>query len=178
MKTRHLNIGKVFFKMILSTMILATIGCSKEEETPEVQNESISFRVQLEKIVATEIKEAEGDALEVYGSIDGKLQRGNVTEVNNLWIASPTEAIDVTMSDFPLTSSVVYEVMADAVSSSSLEVTVDLYDYDFGANDDEDLGRESINVPLNTISDTSTFQIILDDSTGQFVQVTYSIRKL
>lgn len=176
----------IFSTLLKSFLFLGTVflfaSCtvtSDDDDDTTPQIEEVMFRVDLVKITALEIKEGEGDALEIYGLINTKLIRDNISEENALWSVVKTEAIPVGLSDTPLSSSVTYTVATKDLASSNLEVRADLFDYDgSGNNAPEDLGDEAITTPLNAISSSAEYQITLNDSGGQVVQLTYAITRL
>jgi hypothetical protein len=171
-----------FLKAFLFLFIgLTIIACDSDDDddsddTPPAPQE-VSFQVDLIKMVALEIKDAEGDALEIYGSVNSKLKRDNVTEENMVWSENSANYIAVGQSDYPLPSTVVYDVLETNVESTDLEVIVNLTELDF-SNDDDPLGSDLISTPLSSITNSSTFQITLNQSSGQHIQVTYSITRL
>lgn len=176
----HAIVNLVFRKSVVFLFAaLVFVSCKKDEDepTPPAVEEDVSFKVQLVKMVALDIKDAEGDALEVYGTVNSKLIRDNISEENGIWSAIDTEYISVNYSDYPMTSSVTYTVSPGNISASSIEVIATLNEYDDG-NPDEFLGTRTITTTLSSVSATSTFQMVLDDDEGQDVQVTYSITRL
>lgn len=178
----HAIVNFIFRKSVLFLFAaLVLVSCEKDDDDmePTPVNQDVTFKVDLIKMTALDIKEGEVDALEVYGSIDAKLVRGNVTEENELWSANDDEYLSVELSDYPLTSSVSFTVDPEKISESKIELTAALMEHDFSDdNPDENLGTETISTTLSAVSSTSTFQIVLDDSGGQHVQVTFSITRL
>lgn len=177
--------NQLLFKITFSKTIvlfftaMVLISCKKDDDdpVPPVVNEDVSFKVELIKMVALDIKDAEGGALEVYGSVNSELVRDNITEENEVWSVVDIDYISVGLSDYPMTSEVIYEVSPGNISESVMEVTASLDEYD-ESNADEFLGTQTITTQLNDVSSTSTYQMVLDDSEGQEVQVTYAITRL
>lgn len=178
----HAVVNLVFRKSVLFLFAsIFLLSCKKEDDdpTPPAQSQNISFEVRLVKMVSLDIKESEDDHLEVYGTINADLIRGNVTEANELWSAGSAEYISVGLSDFPMNNAVTFTVSPENLSDSMIEMTSSLMEHDFSAsNPDENLGTETISAPLSAVSSTSTFQVIHDASSGQEVQVTFSITRL
>ena len=163
--------------ILLSSPFIFTSCKIGENVTPK--DEEITFRVDLVKIAALEIKDAEGENLEIYGVIGSKLIRGNITEENTLLSLKDTEPLPVGMSDEPLVSSVTYKVASSNIDDSNLEVSAHLFDFDGGgSNAPEDLGNEKISTPLGSVLSSTNYQITLNKSSGQIVQLTYSITRL
>lgn len=170
------------FKAILCVALFSTFtSCvvDNDDEMPVPADEDITFQVDLLKMTGIEIKEGEGEHLEIYGTISTKKVNGNVTEDNTLWSEDDTEVIYVGLSDYPLIASNTYTVSASELSSSNLVVIADLFDFDGGGNNaPEDLGKEEISTPLSSVTSSVTYQIVLNDSGGQHIRVTYSITRL
>lgn len=166
------------FLFLLTITLFASCVQTTDDDDIEPQDEIIEFQVDFLKVAALEIKEAEGDNLEVYGTITADLIQGNVTESNTLWSAALEAAISVGFSDVPMTESVTFNVPTSKIASSNLEVRADLAESDgTGTNNPEDLGDETISTPLSNIISSSSFDIVLNDSSGQWVRVTYSITR-
>ena len=178
----HAIVNLVFRKSVVFLLAsLFLISCSKEDDdpTPPAESQEISFEVRLVKMVSLDIKESEGPHLEVYGTINANLVRGNVTEENVLWSTGASEYISVGLSDFPMSAAVTFTVSPENISNSMMEMTSALMEHDFSeSNPDDNLSPETISAPLSAVSSTSTFQVVHDDSSGQHVQVTYSITRL
>lgn len=172
-----LTLLKRSFLLLLPLTFL--VACSEDEDPPTPVDEDVVFRIDLIKMAALEIKDAEGDQLEVYGNITTKLIRDNITETNDLWTAAIAEAIAVRRSDTPVSASVSYTVAKSNVASSRLEVIADLMESDGtdGSNPPEDLGSDKITTALADITTSAEYSIVLTDSGGQHVQVTYSITR-
>lgn len=171
------NLLKSF--LLLSTIFMA-VSCTVTSDDDDVTpvDEEVTFRVDLLKMAAVEIKDAEGEYLEIYGLVNSKVVRGNVTEENALWSVVKESALNVGTSDTPLMESVTYTVAKSDIANSTLEITADLWDYDGNAgNDPEDLGEETISTPLSSVTSSVTYDIVLDDSSGQVIKVTYSITR-
>ncbi len=167
---------------VLIVLFAITLFASCEKEEPEVpQDEDITFKIDLLKMAALDIKDAEGDALEIYGAVSTKLLRDNITESNELWNKAFGEAVAVGYSDVPMSSSVTFTVATSNLAASNLEVSADLFDQDgsdASANPPEDLGKETLTTPLANITSSVTYQLVLNDSAGQEIEVTYSITRL
>jgi hypothetical protein len=179
----HAIVNLVFRKsLVFLCAALVFVSCKKDEDddpTPPAESQDILFKVDLIKMTALAVSDAESDALEVYGVVNVKLIRDNVTEENELWSADADEYISVGLSDYPMSSSVTFTVAPENISESNIEVISSLNEYDFAPdNPDEDLGTETISTPLSAVSSTSTFQMVLNDYSQQQVQVTYSITRL
>ena len=81
----HVTPKLAFLKVFLILLATATLlSCSKddEDEPDDPTPQNVSYKIDLQKIVALNISDAEGDNLEVYGSINSKLKRDNITEEN------------------------------------------------------------------------------------------------
>ena len=179
MKQRNLIFTKVLKTLALVAFFSTFTACVVDKEDEMPVEEEVTFSVELLKIRALEIKEGEGDNLEIYGKISSKLVRGNLTEDNTLWTQADTDALPVGLSDHPLSAIVTYTVATANIASSNLIVEADLFDFDGGGtNAPEDLGKEAITTPLSSITSSVTYDIVLNDSSGQFVQVTYSITRI
>ncbi len=172
-----LTLLKRSFLLLLPLTFL--VSCSEDEDPPTPVDEDVVFQIDLIKMAALEIKEAEGDNLEVFGNITTKLIRDNITETNDLWTAAIEEAIAVGRSDTPVMASVSYTVATSNIAASRLEVTADLMESDgaSGTNAPEDLGSDKITTSLADITTSAEYSIVLTDSSGQHVQVTYSITR-
>lgn len=171
-----------FLSLLKSFALLLTItvfvSCSTEED-PRPQDEEVMFQVDLLKIAAINIKEAEGDALEIYGDIGSQLVKGNVTETNPLWSEVKEGAISVGYNDVPLVSSVTYTLLSSEVDQSEMIINAYLWDSDgTGTNAPEVVGNESISTPLANIRTSAEYQIVLNDDVGQSIRLTYSITRL
>ncbi|MEL7249096.1 MAG: hypothetical protein AAFO03_11775 [Bacteroidota bacterium] len=180
MMTKHNFFLKfIRYSFVFSLAIVMLSSCSEDEDPVTPVDEDITFEVQLLKMQALEIKEAEGDALEVYGNIDTKLIRDNVVETNSIWRALIGEAISVGLSDVPVVAAVPYTVKKSQIANSRIEVDVDLFDSDGDPEDNapENLGREQTTTNLSDIATSVTLSIVLADSGGQHVEVTYSITR-
>ncbi len=180
MKHNDLHLGKILKFLTLFALISMFASCNSDDDTPPTPiDEEVAFRVDLLKIAALEIKEAEDEMLEIYGTISSKLRRDNITEDNTLWSVAETEAIGVGVSDTRLVSSVTYTIASSKIAAGTIEVAAHLFDYDGGGdNPSEDLGNEKHSTPLSNITTSVTYQIVLNDSSGQTVQLTYSITRL
>ncbi len=178
--TKH-NFFLTFLKysFVFSLAIVMLSSCSEDEDPVTPVDEDVTFEVQVLKMQALEIKEAEGDALEIYGNIDTKLIRDNIVETNSIWNALIGEAISVGLSDVPLVAAVSYTVAKSQIANSRIEVDADLFDADGDpeSNAPENLGREQISTNLSDITSSITLSIVLADSGGQHVEVTYSITR-
>jgi len=180
---KHVLETAAFLKAFLFLFLtLALVSCNDDDDDDDMNNappapQEVSFQVELIKMVALEIKDSEIDALEIYGSVNSKLKRDNITEENMIWSENSANYISVGQSDYPLASVVIFDVLETNVDSTDLEVIVNLTELDF-SNDDDPLGSDLISTPLSSISNSSTFQITLNQSSGQHIQVTYSITRL
>ncbi|MEL7221018.1 MAG: hypothetical protein AAGJ93_06845 [Bacteroidota bacterium] len=167
--------------LFLTAAFTACVQVDDDTDDPNVPEpeEAVVFEVAIVKMAALDIKDAEADALEVYGNITAKLIRGNVTETNTLWDTNGESYLSVGVSDVPMTESVTYTVEAANIASSMLEVRADLSEHDFGEdNAPEDLGNEAIMTPLKDITTSVEYDIVLNKSGGQEMKVTYSITRL
>jgi hypothetical protein len=179
MKQRNLIFSTILRTFLFITLFSTFTSCVVKEDDEIPIDEDITFQVDLLKITGIEIKEAEGETLEIYGTISSKRVNGNVTEENILWSKNDTEAIAVGLSDYPLMASNTYTVTASELTNSNLVVVADLFDYDGGGNNaPEDLGKEELSIPLSNVTSSVTYQIVLNDSGGQHIRVTYSITRL
>ncbi len=180
MKKPNLIFRKIKPLLILCLSVSIFSSCTVTKDDDAVpEDEEITFKVDLIKLTALEIKDAEGEKLEVYGQINTTLITDEATEDNSLWSTVETAAVGVGLSDLPMSSSVTYKVPSSELSNSEIKVEADLFDYDGGGdNSSEDLGKESLSTPLAGISSSVTYQIVLNDSSGQTMQVTYSITRL
>jgi len=166
---------KIF--VILLTLVSFTSCNDDDEEEDAPTPKDVRYTVALEKIVALNISDAEGEYLEVYGTINSKLKRANITEENMIVSLPEAELIAVGTSDTPLTASVVYDVAPANIQASTLEVIASLTDRDPPGNPHEFLGTETISVALRDISGKVTYQLVLDDIANHSVQLTYSITR-
>ena len=180
--TRKQFISNSFYKslfLLLSVLVLSACVKVEDDEEPTPQDEDVMFQVDLVKMTALEIKEGEGDQLEIYGTVTADLVRGNLTESNTLWSLPKASPLPVGLSDVPIIASQTFTVASSNIAASNIEVRADLFDSDGeGTNDPEDLGNEMISTPLSSVNSSSTFQITLNSSNGQWVQLTYSITRL
>ena len=179
--TKH-NSSLAFIKyaFVFSLTIVMLSSCSEDEDPVTPIDEDVTFEVQLLKMQALEIKEVEGDALEIYGNIDTKLIRDHIVETNSIWRALIGEAISVGRSDVPVVAAQTYTLKKSQIAASRIEVDADLFDSDGDPDDNapENLGREQISTNLSDITSSVTLSIVLADSSGQHVEVTYSITRL
>lgn len=176
----HLVPRIAFFKAFVILLATATMmSCSKDDDdepnTPAPQD--VSFRIQLEKIVALSIASAEGDYLEVYGTVNSKLKRGNITEENMIWSLGENEWIAVGTSDVPLSQTFTYAVPEANVEASVLEIIVSFTDKDPDGNPDEFLGTRSLSIPLPNITAATEYNMVFDDVPDHVVRLTYTIAK-
>lgn len=171
------NILKSFF-FLCSILLVASCTVTSDDDEVTPQDEDVTFRVDLLKMAALEIKDGEGEYLEIYGLVNSKVVRGNITEENALWSVVKENALNVGTSDTPLTESVTYTIAKSDIANSTLQVAADLWDYDGSAgNNPEDLGEGMISTPLSSVTTSVTYDIVLDDSSGQVIKVTYSITR-
>jgi hypothetical protein len=170
-----------FFKAFVILLATATMmSCSKDDDDdkPNIPApQDVSFRIQLEKIVALSIASAEGDHLEVYGTVNSKLKRGNITEENMIWSLGENEWIAVGTSDVPLSQTFTYAVPEANVETSVLEIIVSFTDKDPDGNPDEFLGTRSLSIPLPNITATTEYNMVFDDVSDHVVRLTYRITK-
>ncbi len=172
----HFAFLKVFVFLFAALVFVSCSEDDDEENDPTPQD--VSYRINLVKIVGITISDAEGDQLEVYGTVNSKLTRDNITEENMISSWEDVDFISVGTSDVPLSSSVTYTVPPENIEASTLEVIASLSEDDSAAgNDDEFLGTKSICVPLSDISESVTYQMVFDESPEQVVQLTYSITR-
>jgi hypothetical protein len=170
-----------FLKAFVIILATATfISCSKEDDDDEPNTpapQEFSYRIQLSKIVALNVSSAEGDELEVYGTVNSKLVRGNITEENMIWSLSENEAIGVGTSDVPLSETFTYVVPEANVEASVLEIIVSFTDRDPDGNPNEFLGTRSLSIPLPDITATAEYNMVFDDISDHVVRLTYTITK-
>jgi hypothetical protein len=180
MQKLNLSLINSLKSLAILSLVFVFSSCVTKEDDPEPAIvEDITFQVDLIKITGLEIKEGESDFLEIYGAITTRLIRGNITESNELWSTSDDAALSVGLSDVPVAASVTYKVAPENLATSNLEVRADLSDYDGGGtNAPEDLGNEAIVTALSSITTSIELQVVLNDSGGQVVQVTYAITRL
>jgi hypothetical protein len=162
---------------ILLTMASCTIT---ELPDPEPEDRELTFEVSLVKMAALDIKSAEGDFLEVYGTVSARMIRDNVTETNTVWSLTDPATINqpVGYSDVPINETTTFTLLESELDSTYMEVTANLSDYDSPTNPAEFLGEEGISTPLGSITQTISLQLVLDDSDGQHLAVTFSITRL
>lgn len=175
----HVKPTFAFLKALVILLVTTTlISCNKDEDEPdEPTPQNVTYRIDLEKIVALNISDAEGDNLEVYGTINSKLKRGNITEENMILSLTDETFILVGTSDSPLSQSVSYSVAPANIESSNLEVTASLTDRDPDGNANEFMGTRTISVALDDIDGTVEYQMVLDDISNHVVRLTYSITR-
>ena len=167
--------------LILSLAGLASCTITElPDPEPEPEEKELTFEVTLVKMAALDIKSGEGEHLEIYGSVTAKMIRDNVTETNTVWsIADPTsDLLYVGYSDVPVNSTTTFTVLESELDDTYMEVIASLSDYDSATNPAEYLGEERINTPLSSVANTITLQLVLDDSYGQHIGVTYAITRL
>ncbi len=177
-----LFVGAGLFRSAAVILTLAGLAsCTITElPDPEPEDQEITFEVTLVKMAALEIKSAEGEHLEIYGTVTARMIRDNVTETNTVWSETdPTSFIQyVGYTDVPINTKTTFTLLESELDSTSMEVTANLSDYDSATNPAEFLGEERISTPLSSIANTITLQLVLDDSGGQHIGVTYSITRL
>lgn len=176
----HLFAKRAIYRVLLILLTTAIFtSCSKDEDEgpsdPGPQN--VSFRIELQKISASGITESD-ESLEVYGTINSKLRRDNITEENMIFSRSETNWINVGTSDVPLTESFTYVVAVANVEASELEIIGSLTDRDPDGNPHEFLGTRSLSIPLPNITDSEEYVLVFDDDSPNTVRLTYSITRL
>lgn len=163
------------------TILLATaalISCSKDDddEPNSPAPQAVSFKIALQKIVASNITEND-QSIEVYGTVNSKLKRDNITEENMILSLAESEFIGVGTSDIPLSESFTYQVPEANIEASTLEIIASFTDRDPDGNDNEFLGTRSLSIPLPDITGTIEYQMAFDDDTPNVVTLTYTITR-
>lgn len=164
----------------LLLIILPSSGCVVEDDDPidgMDPIEEISFQVEVKKIRSTEIKEAEGDALEIYGLVTASLEVGTTTDERALLSIDEDNYISVELNDRQLDGSVTFTINEEDVAESVLTTEADLSELDFN-NPHDPLGVVSSTVNLNEIFDTEEFQLTYPVAGGQGVSLSYSVTRL
>lgn len=171
------GVGPLPAAAILLTIASCTIT---DLPDPEPEDRELTFEVSLVKMAALDIKSAEGDFLEIYGTVTARMIRDNITETNIVWSLTEPETINqaVGYSDVPINETTTFTLLESELDDTYMEVTASLSDYDTPTNPAEFLGEERINTPLGSITNSISLQLVLDDSDGQHLAVTFSITRL
>lgn len=175
----HLTPKLAFLKLFVILLAGATLlSCSKDEEDEpdDPAPQDVSFKIALQKIVASNITEND-QSIEVYGTVNSKLKRDNITEENMILSLAESEFIGVGTSDIPLSESFTYQVPAANVETSELEIIASFTDRDPDGNDNEFLGTRSLSIPLPDITGTVEYQMAFDDDAPNVVTLTYTITR-
>jgi len=176
----HVTPKLAFLKVFVILLATATLlSCSKDDddEPDDPTPQNVSYKIDLQKIVALNISDAEGDNLEVYGSINSKLKRANITEENMIWSLPENSAIAVGTSDRPMSESFTYSVPPANIETSNLEIIASLTDKDPAGNDNEFLGSRTISVALSDLEGSVEYQMVFDNYSDHVVQLTYTITR-
>ena len=175
----HVTPKLAFLKVFVILLATATLlSCSKddEDEPDDPTPQNVSYKITLQKIVAANITEND-ESIEVYGTVNSKLKRDNITEENMILSLAESEYIGVGTSDVPLSESFTYEVPAANVEASELEIIASFTDKDPDGNDNEFLGSRSLSIPLPDITGTVEYQMSFDDDAPNVVTLTYTITR-
>ncbi|KAA3640574.1 MAG: hypothetical protein DWQ02_01855 [Bacteroidetes bacterium] len=164
----------VFLLMIVTFFRCTVSGDGFEDMEPA---EDISFQIDIKKIRATDIKESESSALEVYGVVSSRLNIGTITDERELWSVDADNYLSVDFNDMQLSGSVTFTISKDDLSGSTITTVADLMELDF-SNPDDDLGLESSTISLSEVESTEEFQLTFVQSGGQNVSLSYSITRL
>lgn len=168
------------FMLVIAFSTLASISCGKDDDgdqTPEDQ--IITFKVDLIKITGIETQGDGNDALEVYGDIVFRLNFNGAYTDETLWSKSQEDFVSIEVADFPIATSKTFEVLESQLPNMSLDVNAILMEFDGNGNNAPDpLGDETITTLLSGISTTVTYDLLMDETNAQVVQVTYSIKRL
>lgn len=175
-----LNITRTSNLFIATVCLLAVASFSSCTVTdlPEPQDDEVTFQVELVKMTALEIKSEEGEHLEIYGSVMAELIRDNLTETNTLWKLDAPSYLDVGLNDILVNERTSFTLLKSNLEASAIDVTASLSDYDSATNPAEFLGSETITLPLSVVTTSIELQMVLRESGGQVLQVTYVITRL
>lgn len=172
------NLSNKLFKhvLIIITLSFCVFSCSKDNDDDQ-DSETISFRVNMTKINALDIKDAEENALEIYGIVLSSLNVGTTTDERTIWEISEDDYLSVDFNDQQLSGSVTFTIAEQNVSDSTITIEANLTELDF-SNPDDNIGVETSMISLNSITDSEEFQISFTQSGGQHVSLSYRITKL
>lgn len=178
MKTIKQKINRaVIILIVLCTTAL--LNCSKDDSDGTSEDQTITFMVELIKITGVETQGDGNSALEVYGSITASLNFGTLSTEEILWNKAQEDYVSIEVADFPIASSKIFEVLESELSNVSINVNANLMEYDSNVNNaDDPIGNESLTTLLSGLTQTTTYNLLLDETDNQEVQVTYSIARL
>lgn len=183
MKTNE-SIFKRMSRVLAVLLVLFTVSCSvvddDEEEVPEGPTE-LQFQVDLVKMYATIIREAEGDRLETSGSIRAGVYSNTdvLQEYETLWNKYTTDPELVTVEDLTLGSRATFTVDSDYQDYSYFSMFGSMTEVDSSAgNPNEFMGEVNVVVDLLSVTGTQEFTLKFEESSDQVVEVVYSITRL
>ena len=171
---------QIVLNCILSIMFLSLMACSSDDDTGgNPANDMVSFRVDLIKLTGVDTSTDGGDELEVYGTIKASYNLGSVSDQQTLWEREQTNYVSVDESDIPITGSTTFTLNMSDMDNSTIAVNAHLTEYDSSANNSDDpIGNETATIALNSVASTVTYELLLDDTDGHEVKLTYSITRL
>lgn len=178
MKTKQIIFQRAISLMFACTALLV-FNCSTSDDGDDGddQPQNISFKVDITKIRATDIKDSEDTALEVYGIVMSRLNVGTTTDERALWSVDADNYLSVNYNDMQLSGSVTFTISEDNLSNSTITVDANLMELDFG-NPHDNIGQEEATVSLNSITSAEEFQLSFTESSGQNLSLSYRITRL
>ncbi|WP_299521754.1 hypothetical protein [Winogradskyella sp.] len=177
------TIKYIINRLAIITLLMSStvfLGCSKDDEVEEPPiDQTISFKVDLIKLTGIATSGDGNSELEVYGNISTRLNVGSLYNEETLWNKEQQDYVSITEADFPISTSKTFNVLESQLSEVSIDLTANLMEYDSNVNNEDDpIGNETLTTLLSGLSSTTTYEILLDDTENQEVQVTYSITRL
>ncbi|MDP5082219.1 MAG: hypothetical protein NWP87_06135 [Winogradskyella sp.] len=173
-------IQKSLFLLMVGFGLLLFTSCSNDDDGNSSANQTISFRVNLVKIKATDTS-GEGNAanneLEIFGELSASLSLGTTVDLRELWSADADNYISVGQNDSQLTGETTFTIAANQLNTSVITCSGDLMEWD-GVTDFEDQGTSSASFALATITGTQEFDLTFSETVGQTCVVTFSITRL
>ena len=173
-------IQKTLVLFIIGFGLLTFTSCSKDDDGNGSGNQTISYRVNLVKIKATDTS-GEGNAanneLEIFGELSASLSLGTTVDLRELWSADADNYISVGQNDSQLTGETTFTITADQLNTSVITCSGDLMEWD-GVTDFEDQGASSSSFALASITGTQEIELTFSETTGQTCVVTFTVTRL
>lgn len=174
MKTKQIIFKRATLVM-LAMSLFSFFNCSSDDDGSG-EPETVSFSINLVKLTGVDTS-TESGAMEVYGIISVKLNDSSNEEI--LWNKTQQEYIEVEEADYPISGSKTYTIETSELTNQSVIMSANLTEYDSNANNSDDpIGNSSMTIPLSSISNSQTFEILLNETEGHEVKLTYSITRL
>lgn len=179
MKTQNF-IPKTLLLLILGFGLLTLNSCSEDDDENSSEEQTISFRVNLTKIKATDTS-GEGSStnveLEIFGELSTSLTLGTTVDSRLLWSADEENFISVGQNDTQLSGEATFTIAADKIGNSTITCAGDLLEYD-GNGFVQEQGEASSTFALAAITGTQDIELTFSETAGQTSVVTFIVTRL